>query len=227
MRVERITIEDLAARGLLPRIREILVPSYETTPDALLERAVAHCTDAYLGHADGALAAFFMVAWETLVVDGREHPAVYLGLSAEGADHGATDVSILYRAFIEDACGWEREQDQRLLLWGTTATPSAFWAVERLFTDGQPLRSGEVAPWAEPVFAAIRAQHYATLPHGPADPPFVLRRAARSTRYAAAERERIARIETRRGFRLFRDIGLEEPRGDRIAFVCRTRQPGE
>ena len=201
--------------SLLGEMHALLVPSY-CDPRSLLLREVEHCDTLYIARdADQCLSAFFLVAWESLVVGGRPLPAVYMGLSAAREDTKNTgQIRELYAQFLGEAAEWQEATKQRLVLWFTTATPSAYLAAAALFGGLQPRTDGGYSVDSVLVAASIRQRYY-TSSSRPAH-PFVLPNVAGDTRYSESERDRIARVCERKRFTLLADLGVNESDGARV-----------
>jgi hypothetical protein len=223
MKIDRITQGAFRKdHPLLSALFHLVRPSYED-PTALLDREVAHCDTLYLARDEaGRLLSFFMVAWETLPLDDRPVPAVYLGLSATSEETKNSGIVYrLYRKFCVDAAAREGETGRRLLLWGTTATPSAFLAVHFLFADVEPRGDGTYSEPGKTTAGQLR-RHLKALDPAEGYHPFLLRRVAGNTRYSAREVERIRGVCRKKGFSLFRQMNLDERNGDRVLFLGRT-----
>jgi len=207
--------------GLKQEIFSLLGPSYED-PTSLLERELAHCDTLYVARdPSGRVMAFFLVAWEPLSVNEEILQSVYLGLSATSQEtKGSGIVRNLYARFIFDAISWEKENQRRLLLWATTATPSAYTAAHVICDEVAPRADGSYSPWAREVARVVRQRFgLPDLETGPN--PFVLSAVAHKTRYSKAEVERISRIVEKSNFTLFRQLEIDERRGDRLLLICR------
>jgi len=204
-------------------IAALVAPSYLDSA-TLLEREFAHCDLLYyLRDEDGQLVCFLMVARETVSVAGCERPAVFLGLSATSqATKGSGLIWRVYRTFVDEARGWQRILACPLLLWATTATPSAYHAVNRLFDDLQPRPDGTYALDALQIANALRAR-YGRAPAAPGDHPFVMHAVANHTRYSPCEEARIAALRQAHGFDLFDRLAVDQRNGDRTLLVCRLR----
>jgi hypothetical protein len=209
-----------ATSAINVEIADLIAHSY-VDPTALLEREFEHNDLLYYVRDDeGRLVAFFMVARERLTIDGRSIPAVYLGLSATSRDtKGSGRVRRLYASFIAEARGWQRALDRPLLLWGTTATPSAYHAADLLFDCLEPGRDGACSREGAAAANALRGRYGL----GPAhEHPFVLPAVAAGTRYSPDEESRIDSICQQREFDLFARLGVNQRRGDRLLLVCRV-----
>ena len=205
---------------LRSEILSLLSPSYED-PTQLVERELANCDTLYTDRdPSGALKCFFMVGWHELRIGDEMHGAVYLGLSAASPDvQNTARVRALYDKFNSDAAKWERERCRDLILWFTTATPSAYYAGANVFDKAEPYLDGTYSVWYQQIVAAIRErQGYAEQPH-----PFVIKNVALGTRYSQRELERIEKVCAKSGFTLFEDLGVNERMGDRLLVVCRPR----
>lgn len=215
--------------NLRQAILQLVQPSYEN-PTAVLAREFEHCDTIYLAKDDeDNLVAFFMVAWETLMVKGEALPTVYLGWT--GASEGARAAGVvwqgfyeqLYGSFMSDALDWEKKTGRRLLFWGTTATPSGYFALQRGFVELEPRIDGTYS--GEGAEIALHLQRrMGIVNHASESHPFVLHGVAKDTRYSAKEAERIELICQKKGFALFKKLGVEERNGDRLLFICRLPQ---
>jgi hypothetical protein len=167
---------------------------------------------------DGVL-GFFLVAWETLAVEGRDVPALYTGLCAVRPDqkNAATFVRLL-KCCLLDAQQWERRHREKLTVWGTTATPSSFFAVRKAFANAQPRPDGTYSEESARLARAIR-HRLGVSPNAGAH-PFVFPRLADGVRYTEQERRRIRASCKAKGFFLFDQLGVDEARGDRLLFVA-------
>ena len=200
-------------------IEELIRPSY-VNATSLIDRALSKGQDLYeLRDEDGALISFFMVGWHSLTVAEKVVPAVYLGLSAttqQAKNSGI--VRNLYMRFIEDAIGREGESQEQVVCWATTATPSAFFAVHKLWIDVEPDAKGVFSNRGLEYVRAIR--EYLQMPQSNQDHPFVVKSIAVDTRYSKAERIRINEICEKHNFHLLRELGVDEAKGDRLILVA-------
>ncbi|MGH9752601.1 MAG: hypothetical protein ACREA2_07440 [Blastocatellia bacterium] len=173
-------------------------------PTALITREFEHCDTLYLAKTENdVLAAIFMVAWETIDIGGKLLPTVYLGLSATSEDTKNTGiVRELYSNFISDGARWEQNTGCRLLLWATTATPSAFYAAQTLFAEVHPDFKGKYSQEAAEIALRLHQQMgISTRIDG--THPFVVHNVATNTRYSQIEIARIELISTKKNFLLF------------------------
>jgi hypothetical protein len=146
--------QDLA---VIDELHELIRPSYEKAT-TLLARETCFCDTLYtLRGPNDNLVAFFMVAWHQLELDDTSIQAVYLGLSATRQDTKSTgSVRHVYQRFANDARRWEHRTGKELLLWFTTATPSAYYAAQRLFDGLQPRTNGTYTSHGKRVANALR-----------------------------------------------------------------------
>lgn len=219
-----ITRSDLIKTNaaLRQELLELAAPSYED-PSAVVEREWETSNCIYLARdGSGSILCFFMVAWETLEFDRSEQvPTLHLGLSAAG--EGAKSVGLtgeLYLRYLKDAVAWEKKHGQRLIGWGTTATPIVYLATRTFSPEIEPRLDGSYSARGAEVANALRRKLGA--PVDTADHPFVLKNLAANTKYSAQEKERIERISKTKNFSLFRDLGVDESTGDRLLFLVPT-----
>ena len=203
-------------RRLCNKLREIIAPSYED-PTAILDREVNHCDTLYLAlDSEKQIVSLFLTADETVRVSDRDLDSVYLGLSATRQDKkGIGHVAHLYARCIRDCVAWEHASSRRVLLWGTTATPTAFVGASRFLANVEPTLAGSYTNFGEHVARSLRCAN-AWARSGRGEHPFVLKGIAESTLYSDTELRRIRRL-TRR-FRLFDQLGIDERVGDRLLF---------
>jgi hypothetical protein len=221
-----LNVETIPARSfkndaaLRREILELVAPSYED-PSAVVAREWAHCNSLYLARAeDGRLICFFLVAWEALEVEGCGNvQTLYLGLSAARQEVKDTGViGSLYFRCIDDVIAWERESGRRLILWGTTATPTVYLAARAVLDEIEPRLDGSYSPSGAEIAHAVRRK--LAVPSSNGEHPFVLKLAASNTRYSPPEAERISRFCQARGFTLFQNLGVDEACGDRLLFIA-------
>ena len=217
--IELSTPADAQASGLVTEMASLLAPSYVDCT-AVLARELDHCDRLYLARdVQGRLATFFLTAFEDVTVEGTVVPTAYLGLSAARPDlKNSGVVRQLYEAFLIDAGKKEVATCRQLVLWFTTATPSAYKAGQVLFADVEPAVDGSYRTTSVALAAALRYRlHAATGAH-----PFVLKGIADRTRYSADEVERIRLVNQRHGFHLLADLGVEESQGDRLLVIAKV-----
>ena len=200
------------------RIREIVQPYY-TDATQLIARAISHNTHIYLSYYDGVLVAFFMVAWETLSVNGIDRPALFLGLSSVDPDfRNKKLVSTLYKQSMLDVAEWQTNHSQELIVWFTTATPVVWHSISRIYRIIQPTIDSSYPPELGDVGKAIQQCHY---PHARLHVnPFVLKGVATATQYAVAERTYLDQTEQKNGPSIFEQLGVDESAGDRLLVLC-------
>jgi len=224
--VRRIEKPDWHAGSRINReIAELVAHSY-VDATALLAREFAH-NDVlyYIRDEEGRLATFFMVSRECLHIDGVPTPSVFLGLGATSRrTKGSGLVRRLYQAFLAEARGWQQALDRPLLLWGTTATPSAYHGVSLIFADLQPRPDGSFTAEGATIANVLR-RRYGLGPLADGGNPFVMHGVATATRYSPEEEARIAAICRDKGFDLFDRTGVDQRLGDRLLVLCRV--PGQ
>ena len=210
-------------------ILQLVQPSYEN-PAAVLAREFEHCDTIYLARDDeDNLVAFFMVAWQTMMLKGEAVPAVYLGwtgASERARASGAVKREFyaqLYGRFMSDAVNLEKKAGRRLLFWGTTATPSGYFALQMAFVEIEPQIDGTYSAEGAEIARHLQ-RRMGVVNHASESHPFVLHGVATDTRYSAKEVERIELICRNKGFSLFKELGVEERNGDRLLFICRLPQ---
>lgn len=200
----------------------LMAPSYKD-PVALIARELAHCNTLYLTRdAEGEVVCFFLVSWETLEIPEQGIiPALYLGLSAmrQGAKNSGY-ISLLYSRCIAEAVDWEANAGERLILWGTTAIPVVYLAVNSFLSQTEPYPDGSYTTSGSQIANAIRYKLGETPNNG--HHPFALKGIASDTRYSQQEIERIQQMCLMKKFTLFQELGINETNGDRLLFISRV-----
>ena len=200
------------------RIREIVRPYY-TDATLLLARALSHNTHVYLSYHSDVLVAFFMVAWETLMVIGVDKPALFLGLSSVDSEfRNKKLVSTLYKQSMLDVAEWQINHSEELVVWFTTATPVVWHSISKIYRIVQPTGEINCPQELAAIGRAIQQCHY---PHAQPHPnPFVLKGVATSTQYATTERTYLAQSTQHSNQSIFEQLGVDEFAGDRLLVLC-------
>lgn len=161
-----------------------------------------------------------MVAWETIEVEGQCLPALYAGLSAVRQENNNTGLAAhLYNYSMFEAQEWQRHHQQKLTIWATIATPLAFYAAEKILANTQPRLDGSFSEESAKIARAIQRRLLTgdqMLPQH----PFVLPGVAIGTRYSDMAKQRIAAVCEAKRFDLFKQLGIEETKGDRLLLIC-------
>jgi hypothetical protein len=204
--------------GLKHEIADVVAPSFIDEVNRL-GGAINRCDTLYLlRDGRGALMCLLMVAWENLEVDEHRVPTLYTGLFASRPDQKNTGrVLRLVDSCLSDAQRWEQQNQQKLTIWGTTATPSAYFVARKLFANTQPCEDGTYSEEAATIARAIGRQVGVSIPAG--GHPFVFPRLAAGVHYTEVERRRIAAVCKAKQFTLFDRLGIDENRGDRLLFI--------
>lgn len=210
-------IEELTATEH-EQIREIVQPYY-TDATQLLARALSHNTHVYLSYHNDMFVAFFMVAWETLSVNGTDRPALFLGLSSVDPEfRNKKLVSALYNQSMLDVAEWQANHSQELIVWFTTATPVVWHSISRIYRIIQPTIDSNYPPELADIGRAIQLCHY---PYARPNPnPFVLKGVATATQYAVAERTYLEQTGQKNGPTIFDQLDVDESAGDRLLVLC-------
>lgn len=204
-------------------LHQIIKTSYLNTSD-LLDREMQRCKHIYLGYIKKVLSCFFMVQWDDVNIENEIRKCVYLGLSATNeAFKNKGYVKFCYDAFIKDAQKWEQTKRTQLLLWSTTATPSAYLAALKLFDDVNPKIDGTYSNEAVKKAISIKKAYYPSALPNEKYHVFHLKNIAKNTRYSEVEVERISRIIEIKKIELFKKFNLNENQGDRILLIMKLK----
>lgn len=212
--------------SLQQSLLEIIRPSY-VDPLPVFNREIQRCNKLYLATQNKVLVAFFLVSWESLEFQDKVIPAIFLGLSATSAETKNTGiVRNLYSRMLEDVKKWEDANQQQILIWATTATPSAYYGVSLLFPQLEPRSDGSYSKQGEQLAFAIRKkmgwENANKTRH-----PLVLHNVAKGTRYSPTENQRISQVMVKNNFTLFSKLAVDEKNQDRILLICQTPSPEE
>lgn len=203
----------------LAELRELVAPSYDGIPTALAND-IGRYDRIYRLLQGRQTIAFFLVSFTEIGLGESRRPAIYLGLSAvrDTVKNGGLARQLFCR-FTRDARAFEEASKSPVVMFGTLATPSSYFAVCTQWTDVQPLPDGSFSESSRPI--AKMAAAWLGANSSPAH-PFVLPCMAQETRYSRDERERIARVTAKHNFRLLSSLGIDETRGDRLLVTCRV-----
>lgn len=194
-------------------------PSY-IDPLPVFTRNIQRCNKIYLAKQNEAIVAFFMVSWETVEFQGEIIPAAFLGLSATSmATKNTGIIRNLYRRSLEDIKKWEEANQQQMLIWATTATPSAYYGLSLLFPQLEPRPNGNYSELGSQLAFAIRKkmgwENASKTGH-----PLALHDIAKGTRYSPAESQRVAHVMAKNDFTLFSKLTVDENNHDRVLLIC-------
>ncbi|WP_165070084.1 hypothetical protein [Paludisphaera rhizosphaerae] len=190
-----------------------------THDDARLDGEIDRLGTLYLSQdRRGDLQGFFLVNYESLEIDGRELPVLYLGVCAPRPDvKGTGKVVRLIQQSIRDAQQWEDANGRKLIVWATTMNPFVYLCARKLFADTQPYPDGTFTAEKQRIAQAVASRIGADLPAEAH--PFILPRHAPSIRLADDEIRRIATACARRPISLLDRFGVDEVQGDRLLLV--------
>jgi hypothetical protein len=220
--IEKIATQELLSDATLQlKIKNIVSPSYEDST-TLLAREIKSCNEIYLAKDQNQqIHSFFMVGWSDLVVDNQQTPAVYLGLSATSAITKNTGfVRLLFEKFFTEAYAWEEKNQQKLVLWHTTASSSIFHAFNLLLDYNEPDKDGNYTDVCQRIALAI-CQKKGWLKNISRQHPFVLYGIAENTFYSKEEFSRLEEICQKNNFTLFNQLNINERKGDRLLRISR------
>jgi len=208
--------------ALCRELVDVARPSYQD-PTAILSREIWDCSRAYLGmDSRGAVSCFYLTGWRPLHVGQKVMPAVHLGLSVtRQVTKNTGQIAALYHACLDDTQRWEAQHGRSLLLWSTTASPTVFLVYSQFLRDTEPRIDGTFTERGARIARAIRAE-LGVDPCEGATHPFVVPNIATDTLYSHAERRRVERIMRKKRFTLFRELGVDEARRDRLILHAST-----
>jgi hypothetical protein len=221
-RIEKITTKKFVSDVTLQKqITNIVSPSYEDST-TLLAREIKSCNEIYLAKDQNQqIHSFFMIGWSDLVVDNQQIPAVYLGLSATSATtKNRGYVRLLFEKFFKEAYAWEEKNQQKLVLWHTTASPSIFHAFNLLLDYNEPDKDGDYTDAGQKIALAI-CQKKGWQQNVSSQHPFVLHGVAENTLYSKEEFSRLGKICQKNNFTLFNQLNINERKGDRLLRISR------
>jgi hypothetical protein len=218
---ELITLDGQTLRNditLMAKLYELAEPSYQD-PTAVIQRESNCCTHLYLLLRNNSISAFYLCAYELVRHQAKLIPMIYMGLCVSNqADKNSGLFYHLLNKMQQDGLAWQKEQEHDVLLWYTTATPSAYHAASQIFSDHMPRIDGSYSVETEEYAIAIRKHMGWSIPQGH---PLVLPGVAVGTCYSEQELNRIAAICQRKNFSLFNNLGIDETKGDRLLGICR------
>lgn len=203
----------------------LLTKPYYLDPSNVFERELRHNTTIYLlkDHS-GIILSFFMVAWEKHIIQCRQRDVVYLGLSCANQNNQEKRfASMVYYHFTRDAFAYEQENKERVILYGTTATPVVLSTLSKIWDDVRPDLEGAYSQNDREIIEDIKRS--TGLDKFSSGHPFVLTGIASNTRYSAIEEARLKEFEIRNGIRIFEKLNINEAKGDRLLITCNV--PGE
>lgn len=196
--------------------------SYED-PRSILYREINRADTLYVAKSGGVVSGFFLVGSEEIQSNsGNSIPTLYAGFSATRED--AKDTGLIYKLYrkgFEDAIEWEKRIGRSLIIWGTTATPIVFLSLHKMLPFTEPYLNGSFTEQGAEMASLIK-QHINYQEIKSNSHPFVLHGVAHNTLYSEHEANRIEKINNVRGFLLFKELGIDERKSDRLLFISKT-----
>lgn len=202
--------------AVVGEIMVLIAPSYKNA-GAHITKDIESCEDLYVTRdEEGQLLAIFMVGYH--VINNRK--CCYLGLSACRQDiKNKGLVKALYKQFANDCRQRERQGNDRILCYFTTATPIVYYWFCNNFASTQPDIDGNCSESARLMLNTIAEKKYRQATFTP-ETPFLLRHAAEQISYSDEENARIAEATAKLGLKVFERYSLNERNGDRFLMCC-------
>ena len=203
----------------IERMFQLMKPYY-IDPTSLLERDLKHNTNIYLLKDDiDNLLSFFMVGWEKHFIDDKLSSVVFLGLSCANQKFQERKfASKVYYYFTKDAFDYEQLNNEKLILYGTTATPVVLLTLSKIWDNVKPLQDGSYTEYDKIIIDAIKKS--TGLDKYSSDHPFVLKRIAIKTKYSVNEEARLKEVEIKNNIKIFEKLNIDEANGDRLLITC-------
>ncbi len=207
-------IKNFSSDGKLrEEIFSLVQPSY-IDPTSLIEREFANNDTIYLIRDEtNQLVAFFMTGDDNF--DGIN--LTYMGLSAVRHEYKNSGVGKqVYLAQLEDSLILQKELKSNIICWATTATPSVYFSVYRIWEYVNPDNDFKYSDEAFHIAKKICQKHKYTFKD---ENPFVLKNVAKKTNYSIIEKQRISEFNLKKGFKLFDEFDIDEKQGDRLLMI--------
>lgn len=198
----------------------LLTKPYYLDSSSVVKRELKHNNVIYLLKNDSSvIVAFFMVVWEKMILLSEEREVVYLGLSCASQDNQEDRfASKVYYNFTIDAYNHQQQNNTKLILYGTTATPVVLLTLPKIWDNVKPGLDGSYSQVDLELIECLKIA--SGLNKFSADHPFVLKRVAVNTRYSIRETQRLKEFEQRNDLTIFENLNINEADGDRLLITC-------
>ena len=200
---------------LIKNIMDLIEPSYKTAGKHI-KKDIEICNELYVMQSDNEpMLALFMVGYHKI----GDVNFCYLGLSACKEEYKNKGfVKRLYLEFFKDCLNKEKEINNRILCYGTTATPIVWRAFHLLWINVQPDINGKCTDEGLQTLKTIATEKY---PHAKfeSETPFVLRQAAHQFNYSNNERQRLEKVVKDLNLTVFDIYNIDETQGDRFLMI--------
>lgn len=186
----------------------------------IVERELNHNNTIYiLKDSFGGILSFFMVAWEKHKIQSVERDVVYLGLScASQSNQEKKFASRVYYNFTVDAYNYQQKNSNKLVLYGTTATPVVLLTLSKIWDNVKPDLDGNYNQNDKEIIESIKKS--SGLDKFSTEHPFVLKGIATNTKYATTEQARLKEFEIKNNIKIFEKLNINEAIGDRLLITC-------
>lgn len=169
---------------------------------------------------------FFVHGIMELSAGNKTWLSMYLGLSVLRKDlQGAKAMDPLYDKFIEDASSLENEQNERLLLWLTTANPAVYRIVEKKLSDVRPRREWCLSSDDRDIFKALRQRLGIANSDDAEHTPFLLKGFYSGSEYTEEMYKAIEDMSCNENLRYLSKLGIQARDGDRLLVICHLPPP--
>lgn len=216
---ETKTVKDLT-RSEIEKIFLVTKPYY-IDPSNVLDRELEHNNHIYLikDRADNIL-SFFMVSWEKHLISNEEKDCIYLGLSCANQNNQEKRfASRVYYYFTTDAFNYEQESNNKVILYGTTATPVVLLTLSKIWDNVKPELEGSYTQFDKEIIDEIKKStgldKFSDEEHS-----FVLKGIAENTKYSVSEKTRLKEFELKNNITIFEKLNIKEDSGDRLLITC-------
>ena len=217
-KIEHLTDAEIAG------IFHLTKPFYIDSSNVVARELKHNDTIYLLKDNSSTIVSFFMVNWEKHTIQQRDKDVVYLGLSCAAQNHQEKHLaSKVYYHFTKDAFSYEEETGEKLMLYGTTATPVVLLTLSKIWDDVKPETDGSYSHSDKVLIEDIKRS--SGLDKFSSDHPFVLKGIATDTKYAVAEETRLKEFQIKHSIKIFKTLKINEANGDRLLITCKV--PGK
>ena len=212
------SIADLSKRDL-EEITSLLNYYYEESTGLLLSELKKNNRVYYYRKTGENIEAFFMTGWSEVSIHNEKRISIYLGLSCVNNQYKERKLgSKLYYEFTKEALELQSKISDKVLLYGTTATPVVLLTLPKIWDNVEPNQDGSYSNHGEKIIRRIQKE--LDLDKFSTGHPYVLKKIAFKTRYAESERIRFKDISEKFDLRTFEILDIDETQGDRMMILC-------
>ncbi|MEI6765390.1 MAG: hypothetical protein WCM76_07090 [Bacteroidota bacterium] len=219
--IQRYKTSEIAVNSALYKKLLSIVAERYATAEHTFRYGLDFSTDVYCAFLNDECCGFCMIAYKNIRIDeASETASLYMGLAVRKEDNKfKTVIFHLMKKILYDAAEFRNTCPSDIPVWATTSSPAVFSAFHSAFIHVEPALDGAYSDEGAFLADAIKKQYYKVTANAH---PFVLHSQSK-TLYSDREHLAVQNKTTMRGYKLFKELNIDDAAGDRILMIGRLK----